>query len=140
MVDYAAAVPDEAFAYDVPMADCPVGEHYLTGRLSRMTDDSGSTAWCYNRFGELTRKVQRTGGRTMTLRWVYQADGRVQKMIYPGNTEVDYRYDTQGRVNEIGVTGGSGRQVLLKNATYHPFGAVQQWAVPTTTARAMAAE
>lgn len=140
VVDYAAAVPDEAFAYDVPMADCPVGEHYLAGRLSRMTDASGSTAWCYNRFGELTRKVQRTGGRTMTLRWVYQADGRVQKMIYPGNTEVDYRYDTQGRVNEIGVTGINGRQVLLKNATYHPFGVVQQWAVPTTTARAMAAE
>jgi hypothetical protein len=37
--------------------------------------------------------------------------------------EVDYRYDTQGRVNEIGVTGVSGRQVLLKNATYYPFGA-----------------
>ncbi len=127
MVDYAAAVPDEAFAYDVAMVDCPAGEHYLAGRLSRMADASGSTAWCYNRFGELTRKVQRTGGRTMTLRWVYQADGRVQKMIYPGNTEVDYRYDTQGRVNEIGVTGINGRQVLLKNATYHPFGAVQQW-------------
>jgi RHS repeat-associated protein len=127
MVDYDAAVPDEAFAYDVAMADCPAGEQYPAGRLGRMTDASGSTAWCYNRFGELTRKVQRTGGRTMTLRWVYQADGRVQKTIYPGNTEVDYRYDTQGRINEIGVTGGNGRQVLLKNASYQPFGEVRQW-------------
>jgi RHS repeat-associated protein len=92
-----------------------------------MSDASGSTVWCYNRFGDLTRKVQRTANQTMTLRWVYQADGRVQKTVYPGNTEVDYRYDTQGRVSEIGVTGGSGRQVLLKNATYQPFGAVRQW-------------
>jgi YD repeat-containing protein len=122
VVDYAAAVPDEVFAYDVAMSDCPTGEHYLAGRLSRMTDASGSTLWCYNRFGDLTRKVQRTANRTITLRWVYQADGRVQKTVYPGNTEVDYRYDTQGRVSEIGVTGGSGRQVLLKNATYQPFG------------------
>ena len=91
--------------------DWLVGEHYLAGRLGRMSDASGSTTWCYNRFGELARKVQLTAGTTMTLRWMYQTDGRVQKAIYPGNTEVDYRYDTQGRINEIGVTGGNGRQV-----------------------------
>lgn len=127
MVDYAAAVPDEPFAYDIAMGDCAAGEQYAAGRLGRIADASGSTVFCYNRFGDLVRKVQRTGNRTFTLRWVYQADGRLQKMIYPGSTEVDYRYDAQGRVTEIGVTTGGARQVLLKNATYHPFGPVARW-------------
>jgi hypothetical protein len=89
VVDYDAAVPDEAFAYDVAIADCPAGEHYLAGRLGPMTDASGSTAWCCNRFGELTRKVQRVGQRPMTLRLVCQTDGRVQKTIYPGNSDLN---------------------------------------------------
>ncbi len=49
--------------------------------------------------------------------------------------EVDYRYDTQGRVNEIGVTGVNGRQVLLKNATHHPFDAEIKQSLSLTAKR-----
>lgn len=127
MVDYTAAVPDEAFAYDVAMADCPAGENFNIGRLGKMMDESGSTAYCYNRFGDLVRKVQRTGNRTLTLRWQYAANGRLLKVIQPGNVEIDYQYDALGRVTEIGVNSGSGRSVLLTGTTYHPFGAPAQW-------------
>ncbi len=127
MVDYAAAVPDETFGWDIALGDCPAGEQFAAGRLGRIVDGSGSTSYCWNRFGDLTRMVQRTGGRTFTVRWVYQADGRLQRLIYPGGIEVDYRYDAQGRIAEIGVNSGSGRQVLLTGATYHPFGEVSGW-------------
>ncbi len=128
MVDYAAAVPDEAFTYDVALGDCPSGENFNVGRLGKMMDESGSTAYCYNRFGDLVRKVQRTGNRTLTLRWQYAANGRLLKLIQPGNVEIDYLYDALGRVTEIGVNNGSGRSVLLTGTTYHPFGAPAQWA------------
>lgn len=116
-----------SYLYDTAQSLCPTGETFLVGRLSRMTDGSGHTTYCYNRFGDLTRKVQYVFGRNLELRWVYQANGRLQKMVYPGGAEVDYLYDTQGRVGEIGVNQGSGRQVLLHGAVYHPFGPVSQW-------------
>ena len=116
-----------SYVYDTAQSLCPAGETFLVGRLSRMTDGSGNTTYCYNRFGDLTRKVQYVFGRNLELRGVYLANGRLQKMVYPGGAEVDYLYDVQGRVAEIGVNQGSGRQVLLHSAVYDPFGPVSQW-------------
>jgi RHS repeat-associated protein len=128
-VDYAENVPDESFAYDAVWSDCYMaGETFGVGRLVRMSGAAGGTMFCYNRFGDLVRKVQTLANNvTITHRWVYAANGRLEKTIYPDNTEIDYLYDTQGRVTEIGVNAGNGREVLLKNATYHPFGPVQRW-------------
>lgn len=127
MIDFAAAFPDQALTYDVAQADCQIGETFNVGRLSKVTDESGATSYCYNRFGDLVRKVQRTGSVTLTLRWEYAANGRVQKVVRPGNVELDYQYDALGRVTEIGVNHGTGRVVLLSGATYHPFGGPAQW-------------
>ncbi len=116
-----------SYLYDTAQSNCPAGEAFLVGRLSRMTDGSGHNTYCYNRFGDLTRKVQHVFGRNLEMQWVYLANGRLQKMVYPDGAEVDYLYDTQGRVGEIGVNQGNGRQVLLHGAAYHPFGPVSQW-------------
>lgn len=119
---------DVAYTWDLAQADCTADEAFLVGRLARMTDSSGSTTYCYNRFGDLTRKVQRTGQRTFTLRWHHAANGRLATMTYPDGTLVDYLYDTQGRIAGIGVsTEMTGRQVLLHDARYHPFGPVAEW-------------
>ena len=109
------------------MSDCPAGEQYLVGQLGRFADATGSTTLCYNRFGDLVRKVQRAGASSLTVRWVYEASGRLQKMMYPGGVEVDYVRDAQGRIAEIGVTRNGSRQVLLSGASYHPFGPVKRW-------------
>lgn len=117
-----------AYIYDTPHSDCSAGETFLTGRLAAMTDHSGSTSWCYNRFGQMTKKVQRTQGKTFTQAWSYQANGRLSTTTYPDGAVVDYLYDTLGRVVEIGVTiEGSVRQQLLRSASYHPFGPAAQW-------------
>ena len=34
---------------------------------------------------------------------------------------------TQGRITEVGVTGGRRPTVLLNQASYHPFGPVAEW-------------
>ena len=121
------ASSDTAFFYDVPQSDCPTGETFLTGRLSRMTDGSGSTTYCYNRFGDLTRKVQRTQQKTFSLGWNYHASGRLDSMTYPDGSVVDYLYDNQSRVIEMGVTPErASRQHIVRNATYHPFGPVAE--------------
>ncbi len=128
---------NETYLFDSAQADCPVDEAFLVGRLARMTDGSGSTTYCYNRFGDLVRKVQRTQGKTFVLRWHYAANGRLQSMTYPDGSVIDYLHDAQGRVVEIGVRahgslsrnpeGGSLRQRMVHGVLYHPFDGPAQW-------------
>ena len=127
-VTYAATSLNTTYLYDVSQTNCAAGETFGVGRLTRMTDSSGSTVYCYDRFGQLVRRVQTINSKAHTLRWVYLTNGRLQKMIYPDNTEVDYVYDAQGRVTEIGYTRSGGtRQVVLTGATYYAFGPVNRW-------------
>jgi len=89
---------------------------------------SSSTDYCYDRFGNLLRKVQTTNTKVFTLRYVYHADGRLQKTIYPDNAEVDYVYDAHGRVIEVGAKTATGtRQVLITDVRYYPFGPPSSW-------------
>ena len=126
--DYPGTAEDVAYDYDTPTADCATGETFLTGRLAKMSDGSGSTSYCYNRFGDLVRKVQRTNGQALTLQWSVLANGRLASMTYPDGTAVDFVRDYQGRNTGLGVTPlGGARQTLLSSATYHPFGPVAQW-------------
>jgi RHS repeat-associated protein len=116
------------YVYDSTQAACQSGEGYGIGRLTRIDDGSGSTVYCYSRFGDLVRKVQITNGQSFTLRYQYNAAGQLTGMVYPDGASVDYVYDALGRVSEIGATPTGGtRQVVLTNATYYPFGPVAEW-------------
>mgnify|MGYP002780252968 CR=1 FL=1 len=127
-VGYPTSSLNASYVYDTAQTECAAGETFGVGRLTRMTDGSGNTAYCYDRFGQLVRRVQAVDGRVLTLRWAYLANGRLQKMTYPDNAEVDYLYDAQGRVTEIGYTpSGGARQVVLTGATYYAFGPVNRW-------------
>jgi RHS repeat-associated protein len=117
-----------SYLYDIAQSDCIAGETFLVGRLAKMTDGSGSTTYCYDRFGQMTRKVQRTQDKTFTLRWSYAASGRLQTMTYPDGAIVDYVYDAQGRIAEIGVTSeGRARRKVVSSVQYHPFGGPARW-------------
>ena len=125
---YAATALNTTYVYDTPQADCLAGETFGKGRLAKFTDQSGNTTYCYDRFGQLVRKVQRTNSQVFTLRYVYETSGRLQKIVYPNGAEADYLYDAQGRIIEVGAKPAAGtRQVLLTGAVYYPFGPAQQW-------------
>ena len=102
------AYPDSsrslAFTWDTPPTECPAGETFHVGRVARMkVGGSDGTAFCYDRFGNLTRKVQATQGRSFTVRYDHaprvrngtDAPGRphpptplVFGMTYPDGTHV----------------------------------------------------
>ncbi|AWV06537.1 type IV secretion protein Rhs [Lysobacter maris] len=127
-VSYSDSSLDVAYAYDSVQPGCAAGETFAIGRLSRMSDGSGHTDYCYDRFGQLVRKVQVTNGQSFTLRYAYTQAGQLSLMTYPDGTEVDYVRDGQGRTSEIGVTApGGSREVLLSNASWYPFGPVGAW-------------
>lgn len=119
---------DIQYIYDQPSAACAVGERTGTGRLASMIDGSGRTDYCYNAMGDLVRRVQTVEGQALTLRYAYDALGRMQSMTYPDGSLVDYGYNTLGQVSAMGVTpAGGSREVLLKGLKTLPFGPVKTW-------------
>ncbi len=125
---YSTTSLNVSYTYDVSQATCASGETYAIGRLARMQDGSGSTDYCYDRFGDLVRKVQTTNGKVFVLRYAYTKAGQLSRLTYPDGAAVDYVRNAQGQTTEVGVTPAGGtRQVLLNNTTYYPFGPVASW-------------
>src|SRR5205823_4218498 len=99
---------------------------YARGRLTTVTDPSGSTSYLYDAFGHVVRKIQTVGGdataMSFTTSYEYAA-GRLTGMVLPSGRTIAYAFDVQGRVIGITVAG----QTVLSGVTYFPFGPVQGW-------------
>jgi RHS repeat-associated protein len=132
-ITYSDGSPGVTYRYDTASKlECPSsvggGWEFAKGRLSKVTDASGSTQYCHDRFGNLTAKIQTTNGKKLTIRYAYTLAGQLQGITYPDGAVVDYIRNGQGQVTEVGVKPSGGtRQVLLREATYYPFGPVAQW-------------
>jgi RHS repeat-associated protein len=121
--------PTRTYSYDNSNTSvCSTSERFPKGRLTKLVDQSGNTLYCYDRFGQLTRKVQTTNSIVFTTRYAYDGAGRMQALTYPDGTVVDVVYDADGRVAEMGAMPvGGGRHVVVTGATYAPFGPVTGW-------------
>lgn len=125
---YPIASENNQYVYDTVNPICEAGETFAVGRLTRLVDQSGTTDYCYDRLGNVVRKVQTTAGHAFVLRYAYTLGGQLQAMTYPDGTQVDYVRDTQSRIQEIGAAiAGGARQVLLGSATYVPAGPASGW-------------
>ncbi|MGO4776905.1 hypothetical protein AB4084_15600, partial [Lysobacter sp. 2RAB21] len=93
-----------------------------------MRTDGTELKYCYDRFGQVVRKVQTVDSKSLTLRYAYTLGGQLSAMTYPDGVVADYVRDSQGRIKEVGVTPAGGvRTVLLAGATYESFGPVAGW-------------
>lgn len=130
-VDYPGTAEDVAYTWDVAPGTCGSGETFGAGRLGTMVDGSGSTAYCYDRRGNLVRKVQTTGGIALQVRYGYTLADRLAWIEYPDGTRVDYGRNANGDVASVAVTRpGQSQQVLVSGVDWHPFGppAAIEWA------------
>lgn len=123
-----ATTLNTAYTWDTTQAACQAGETFTASRPAKIVDGSGNTVYCYDRFGRIVRKVQTTNGKAFTLRYTWNTSGQLTSTIYPDGAIVDYLYDAQGRVSEIGAKTSAGtRQVLITAVSYHPFGPAADW-------------
>jgi RHS repeat-associated protein len=129
-IAYPTTTNHVSFSYDQNHAECPTApssERFGIGRLTGFTDPSGSTKLCYDRRGNVLRKISVVNGTALTTRWAYNIGDRVTQLVYPSGTIANYTRDTQGRVGAIGVTpAGGSAQVLVGAVSYYPFGPVRQ--------------
>lgn len=127
-ISYPDPTLDVAYTYDIAPAVCAASEQFSRGRVGTVIHAGGSTQYCHDRFGQLTRKVQTVNGVATTVRYGYTAGGRLAALTYPDGTVADYLRDNLGRINEVGVTRpGQARQVVVTNVTYAPFGPATGW-------------
>lgn len=116
------------YAYDTAPAVCTTNERFHKGRVAQVQHAGGSTTYCYDRFGQITRKVQTVNGVPSTVRYAYTIGGRLQQLAYPDGSVADYVRDSLGRISEIGLTRpGQARQVVVNNLMYAPFGPATGW-------------
>jgi len=97
------------------------------GRLTGMTDESGSTRYQYDVQGRLLNMIQTVRlfrkSFTHAINYQYDAGGRLIRAIYPSGTQIDYAYGIDGRPTAVRVNG----DILMQNITYRPFGEPQSW-------------
>ena len=125
-----------AFEYDNTLT----GGAFAKGRVTRITDPSGNSAYTYDAWGRVLRKAQTVGtdasARSLVVGYRY-ASGRLTSITYPSGRVLSYAFDAQGRVNNVtlgpyAVRNGSYTMYVpggpvVKGATYFPFGAIQSW-------------
>ena len=95
------------------------------GRLTGLTDNSGSTSHAYEVHGRLTSETRTIGGVTYVTSYAYDNAGRLSAVTYPSGRLVSYSRDGLGRVSGISTTQFGVTQVLLTGVSYRPFGPEQ---------------
>lgn len=92
------------------------------GRLSGMADGSGTTAYAYDKRGNLISRATVRDGLTSTVGFDYNSADQLTQITYPSGRVVDYTRDTLGRVASVTTTHNSVTQTLVNNLSYEPFG------------------
>lgn len=89
------------------------------GRLTEMTDPSGTTAWSYDSHGRLLEKTQTSAKASLKTEYAYDSLGNLVQMTYPSGAILTYSYD-KGRITQAGINGTP----LISAITYAAFGPV----------------
>ncbi|HEX3126417.1 MAG TPA: carboxypeptidase regulatory-like domain-containing protein [Thermoanaerobaculia bacterium] len=114
--------------------DDPTAGRYAKGRLSRMIDPSGSTAYSYDRRGLLKTENRTILGASYATSYQYDANGNRSGITYPSGRQVTYGFDFADRP----LTAAAGPVSLVTSTAYLPFGPEARTVFGNGTVRTMA--
>lgn len=92
------------------------------GRLTKVSDATGSTSWTYDSQGRVVTKTQSIGTLLRTLRYDYNGSGQLRRMTTPSGQVVDYAY-SNNRIASVSANGAT----ILANVYSTPFGPAGAW-------------
>ncbi len=92
----AATTENVTYAYDAT-ANGNKGK----GRLTSVTDNSGSATYKYDVRGNIIQAVRTIGSHAHTVAYVYDLADRLTEFTYPSGRQVQYIRDTQGRITSV---------------------------------------
>jgi RHS repeat-associated protein len=111
----------ESFGYD----DTTSGNKGV-GRLTSVSDESGSTARVFDNFGAITSETRVIGGKTYAVSYSHDLANRITEIIYPSGRYVDFTYDSSGYLTTVTTKPSSMGSVttLASSITHKPFGPI----------------
>jgi RHS repeat-associated protein len=92
------------------------------GRLTGMSDGSGSSAWSYNLLGQISTEQRTISGVTQgkTIAYAYNLDGSLASLTYPSGRQLTYSYSNAQRA--LSATDTSTGVNYASAAKYAPQG------------------
>ncbi|MFZ5929835.1 MAG: RHS repeat domain-containing protein [Pseudomonadota bacterium] len=117
---YAASPADNVqYFYD----DVTSGNRGL-GRLTRITDKSGETAFTYDSRGNVVREARVIAGKSYSTQFAYDAADNLITLTYPSGRSVSYARDALGRVSGVStkLDASAPPVTVASSITYAPFG------------------
>jgi RHS repeat-associated protein len=95
----------------------------LIGRLSSMTDSSGTTSYSYDDEGNLVSETRTVSGISYTSSYDYDAAGNLRQIVYPTGQTIDYMSDSidPARIGQVTLNSS---QTLAATIAYLPFGSI----------------
>ncbi|SRR6266545_914299 len=119
----AGSTENVSWAYDETCGQTPCRPRYGAGRLTSMTDPSGSTKYSYERRGLLRNEAKTIDLNTYTLSYGYDSNGNRSSITYPSGRVVVYTFDFADRPYSAAYTPLAGPgTTYVSSASYHPFG------------------
>ncbi|MEF9387001.1 RHS repeat domain-containing protein [Ralstonia solanacearum species complex bacterium KE056] len=105
------------------------------GKLTKVTDESGSTRFQYDGFGNVLQKTQTTTAngvaKDQTIAYGYgtsgSSNGKRISQTYPSGNVIGTSYDSAGRIAGLTLTTANGTTTLLSGIQYQPFGKPTGW-------------
>ncbi|MBI4885296.1 MAG: RHS domain-containing protein [Actinobacteria bacterium] len=114
----AAAAENVTYGYDDT-----TGGNYGVGRLTSISNNSGTTAYTYDALGRVVAVEQTIAGDAFTTGYQYDVMDRVVSVTYPSGRVVIFQRDAAGRITGISTQDSSlsTPEAVLSDATYLPF-------------------
>jgi len=119
LADLPGATEDIRYVYDSGTF-CGLG----IGRLCSVVDQSGTTLYSYDGFGNTTTQQKSELGLVYTTGYGYDAVNRLTKITYPDGREVNYPRDAIGRIAGITTTVNGSSQTVVGDRSYRADGLV----------------
>lgn len=94
------------------------------GRLTSMTDGSGTTAWSYDADGRIITEKRTITTVTKTISYSYNGDGSMSSVTYPSGRKVNYSVGNAGRPQSATDTAGTQYAVTASYAAVGALSAV----------------
>ena len=116
--------PQENVSYTYGAPGAP---NNAAGRVTQITDASGTRVESYGKLGELVQDVRTvatttTAPSTYTTGYTYDTFGRLQSMVYPDGEVLTYTYDSGGLVKQVTGTRGGNNYTYVSRLEYDKFG------------------
>lgn len=120
-VSYSDGTPTVQYFYDQNSYN-GLAIYNGVGRLTGMSDASGTSAYSYDQLGDVINENRTINGITKSLSYDYNLDGSVSGIVYPSGRSIGYVYSAAQR--PIQATDDTDGTYIISQAHYAPQGAL----------------